>query len=589
MSSNPADYYRKSSADRAPLRIGLLLDSSDELSAVFTKIIEDIKSSDFAEIALLIVKNTSADKSAPAKPRRSVAGKILRRISDPKLRQHLLYDLYLRLDARMKPANDPLAKRDCRSLLAGIESLRVEPEGKKFIQRFPADAVEKIRSKDLDVLIRFGFNILHGDILKAARYGIWSYHHGDNEFYRGGPAYFWELREGSPLSGAILQVLTEELDSGLVLCKSLFATERTVSVSRNRDTPYWGSTDMVLRKLNELHRFGWDYLLEKSVAPVPYRGKRRVYKTPTNRDMLPWLGPILLRKAIASGFRKKTITHWRIGVRVDAKPLYDLHSGSDLSDFRWIDSPRGHFWADPFICEHQGRYWVYFEDYSYKHKRAIIACSEISPRGEMQPPVPCADRPGHHYSYPHIFQVGSETFMIPESVDSNSVDLFRCQQFPDKWVSETTLLAGKFVDTTIWEHEGLWWLATTSAECSSRAGCLLLFYSTSLTGEWQFHPANPISTDIRRNRGAGRVFRSENRLIRPSQSCAPSYGHSIAFNEITKLSRHSYSEKELKTIAPQPGGKIAGIHTYNSAGNIEVIDGRSAVPLRSVQIRDQNK
>src|SRR5205807_8550436 len=141
---------------------------------------------------------------------------------------------YLRLDERMRPAHHPLSRVDCSSALATVPSMEVEPIGKKFVQRFPAEAIEQIRAHDLDVLIRFGFNILHGDILQAARYGVWSYHHGDNEFYRGGPAHFWELREGSPLSGAILQVLTEELDGGLVLCKSLFATEPTLSVSRNR-------------------------------------------------------------------------------------------------------------------------------------------------------------------------------------------------------------------------------------------------------------------------------------------------------------------------------------------------------------------
>src|SRR6266567_2602478 len=91
-------------------------------------------------------------------------------------------------------------------------------------------------------------NILAGEILTAARYGVWSYHHGDNDFYRGGPPHFWELCERAPLSGVILQVLTEELDGGVVLCKSLFATQPTVMVSRNRFAPYWGSTDLVIRK-----------------------------------------------------------------------------------------------------------------------------------------------------------------------------------------------------------------------------------------------------------------------------------------------------------------------------------------------------
>ena len=98
------------------------------------------------------------------------------------------------------------------------------PIRKRFVHRFPADAIEYIRGKELDVLIRFGFNILRGEILTAARCGVWSYHHGDNDYYRGGPAYFWEVYESNPISGVILQVLTEQLDAGKVLYKGLFAT-----------------------------------------------------------------------------------------------------------------------------------------------------------------------------------------------------------------------------------------------------------------------------------------------------------------------------------------------------------------------------
>src|SRR4029077_18871937 len=126
-------------------------------------------------------------------------------------------------------------------------TIEVEPVGQKFVHRFPEEALEQIRARNLDVLMRFGFNILHGGILKTARYGVWSFHHGDNEFYRGGPAHLWELYEGSPLSGGVLQVLSEELADGLGLCKSIFATEGVWSLSQNRFTPYWGSTDLIIR------------------------------------------------------------------------------------------------------------------------------------------------------------------------------------------------------------------------------------------------------------------------------------------------------------------------------------------------------
>ncbi|PYV53113.1 MAG: hypothetical protein DMG98_21945 [Acidobacteria bacterium] len=61
---------------------------------------------------------------------------------------------------------------------------------------------------------------------------------------------------------------------------------------------------------------------------------------------------------------------------------------------------------------------------------------------------------------------------------------------------------------------------------------------------WNFHPANPISTDIRNNRGAGRVFEAGHCLIRPSQNCCPDYGYSFTLNEILDLSKKRYQRKK---------------------------------------------
>jgi hypothetical protein len=567
-------FFLFSPADRPPLRIGILLDSP-KLSAFFARITEDIQSSTFARIEFLVFRKKPA--AAPKPHPRSRFDALKHRFLTPALRKRALYDAYLRFDQKMMPANHPLDLVDCSTMLSDIESIEVEPIGKKFIHRFPPEALEKLRSKDLDVIFRFGFNILAGEILTSARYGVWSYHHGDNDFYRGGPPHFWELHERSPLSGVILQVLTEELDGGRVLCKSLFTTEQTLSVSRNRFTPYWGSTNMAIRKLNELHQFGWDYVKQKSVPPAPYQGKRKIYRTPTNAEMASWLGPVMVKKAVEQPFRQKTVQHWKIAIRVGNQRLFDSPD-ADVSGFRWIEPPKDHFWADPFVLDHQGTRWAFFEDYSYPKKRACISCAEISSDGKLIEPAPCLESAGNHFSYPHVFRSGDDIFMVPESLDSNSTNLYRCREFPNQWVREKTLFEGRFVDTTIWQHDDLWWLTTTSAEPDSRSGCLLLFYSDSPTGEWHFHPANPISTDIRNNRGAGRVIRSGSRLIRPSQSGCPTYGFSFSFNEIAGLSKTVYCEKLLKTVAPW--GRMCGVHTYNWAGDVEVIDGATMTPLR---------
>jgi hypothetical protein len=569
--------FRFSPAENPPLRIGLLLDDV-HLSAVFARVVEDIQASNFAKLELLVFrKKPVSNSTSPAK--RSLLANVGARIRDPKLRGRTLYDLYLKLDGRMRPANDPLKTVDCTQAFAGIESMEVEPIGKKFIQRFPPEAIARIKAKDLDVILRFGFNILHGEILQSARYGVWSFHHGDNEFYRGGPPHFWELVERAPLSGAILQVLTEELDAGLVLCKSQFATERSFSVSRNRYAPYWGSCGMVIRKLNELHQYGWERLREHAVPAAAYQGKRKIYRNPKNWDMARWLGPVILKKALGQPFRRKKVAHWRIAIRNSRQRLFE---SPNTSGFEWLESPPGHFWADPFLLEHEGKQWLFYEDYSYARRRADIACAQLLSGGTLGPPRSCLSNEHVHYSYPHVFQAEGALWMTPETVATNSVDLYSCQEFPAKWKKERTLLEGRYVDPTLWEWEGKWWMTVTSADPESRAGCLLLFCADSITGEWRFHPANPVSTDIRNNRGAGRIIRAGDRPIRPSQSGCPIYGYSFSFHEITDLTASCYAERLLSTITPQRFRGLTGVHSYACLGDFEVIDGQSQRTLKKL-------
>jgi hypothetical protein len=544
------------------------------------RIVDQIQASNFARIEFLVFRQRSR-VAAPA----HVNGWLLRRIGlrllDPGLRKRLLYELYLRFDDRKKSADHPRNVVDCASRLTGIESIEVEPIGQRFVQRFPVEAVEEIRSKKLDVLIRFGFNILKGDILSAARCGIWSYHHGDNEFYRGGPPHFWELYERNPISGVVLQVLTDELDAGLILRKCLFTTETTTSVAQNNFGSYWGAADLVIQKLNELHRFGWDHVQQHAVPPITYKGKRALYRTPSNREMAWWLASVWVKKAALRPFRKGEVQHWRIAIRLNAPPLFSRPFDGSLQGFRWIESPKGHFWADPFVLEQQGRKWIFFEDYTYARKRGSIACSEIGSDGSLISPTACVEDPQNHYSYPYVFRDGEELYMLPEARGVGSVDLYRCEEFPHKWSRHTTLLRGKFVDPTIWQHEGLWWLMASSADPDARAASLLLFYAEALGGQWTLHPTNPVSTDARYNRGAGKTVWSEGRLIRPSQSSCPIYGYSFTFNEVTSLSTTEYKERPLQEFRPE-SLNLEAMHTYNWIPGLEVIDGARNMPLAKV-------
>ncbi len=570
-----SDLYLSSPIEEPVLRIGLLLDGP-VLAAALAGIVADIQRSNFARIEL-VVYNGSANSAVSAPESGSRLRTLWRLASDSKRRGDLAWALYSKADQRFSQLeDDPLAEIDCTGLLEGVEVMRVEPITKRFVHRFPEEALEAIRAKELDVFLRFGFNILRGGILTAAKHGIWSFHHGDNDYYRGGPAHFWEMYERNPLSGVMLQILTEELDGGRVLMKGLFVTESGMSLRRNRVQPYWGSAHFVLAKLWELHHFGWEHLEARMLAPAPYLGQRKIYRRPGNLEMARWAVPQIIQRASRRAWRAaakmENPRHWRIAVRaMSGRPLWD-GGQPDMGGFRWIESPNDRFYADPFLIQHGGKDWLFFEDYRYSEERGVIACAELNQEGGISSPAVALDT-GKHASYPYIFRDGDSIYMIPETMEQEGVSLYRCVQFPDDWHLEAELFRGPAVDTSVCRHNGLWWFFVTLVERRGRAIGLYLFFSESIAGKWQYHPFNPISLDVRTARGAGAIEDCRGRLIRPSQDGSHRYGYAINFSEITKMTPEAYEERPLVTVLPTWHPSLLAMHTYNRAGNFEVIDG----------------
>ncbi len=553
------------SESRAPrLRVGVLLDQ-DLLLHPFADVLDHVQQCNFADLVLRIYR-------APIVPRASVIRKILRSFVDSRRRKQLMWYLYHRVDARMGgEARRLLASRDISGLLIEVPRIDVRPISEGPTDRFPPDAVEAIRSHNLDIILRFGFGIIRGEILQVPRYGIWSYHHGDNDSYRGGPAHFWELVEGNSLSGVMLQILTEALDAGTVLCKGLAPTVSGFQLSKNRVQPYLLGTTFAIRKMFELHRGGFAELQEKVAAPQPYVGKRKVYRTPTNGQIARFLIPAVIRKAVRTPFRGRWSHHWRIALRMGRPISFRNTVPPDLSGFRRIDSPRGRFYADPFFWECGRRVFCFFEDYSYISKLGRISCGEVTPECDLIDVRPVLE-PKYHLSYPYIFEDNGDIFLIPESADNGTVDLFRAISFPHQWEHVQTLLDAPGLDTIIVRRDGLYWMFTSIAEPRGASLQLALLFSPTLTGKYQFHRDTPITADSRYARGAGRISECDGALIRPSQDCSGTYGRAIHFRKIVDLTPTTYREEPLFTLEAPEG--FLGVHSYDRAASIEVIDGR---------------
>ena len=566
-------FHLQSTSGREPLRIGLMLNSLT-LSAWVSAIVDHIEKSNFARIELIILNAAAEAPAAAAKPA-VLPIRLWQILRNKRRRTQVLYKLYTQLDAkRYTPANDAQRPMDFSGRLASFKNIRVQPISKGFTHRFSPDDLDIIRSHNLDVILRFGFNIIRGEILQIPRYGIWSYHHGDNEYYRGAPPYFWELYERNPISGAILQVLNNDLDAGLVLCKLNLETQQGISVLRNRVQPYWTASFFVIRKLHELHQYGWEHVVQRSIPSRLAPGRKPLYRMPTNRQVAKFVLSWASRRAFNAA-RGARLEHWRVAIRTGNPPLSVDHP--DMHGFGWVDTPKGHYYADPFLLQKDEKKWLFFEDYSYAAKSAVIGCAEVLPDGQVTSPRTVL-APGYHLSYPFVFEHEGAIYMIPESGVNKTSELFRADPFPDRWRLVKVLFSGaKAVDTTLWIEGGLYWFFVTLVDTVGGGPQLFLFFADSLTGEWTYHPENPICMDVRFARGGGKIFRQDGRRIRPSQDHSRGYGCKCNFREILELTKTSYREISLGSILPNWEKGLIGAHTYNRSGAIEVVDAKHLV------------
>jgi hypothetical protein len=548
------------------LRIGIMLDAM-EVPAWVHKILLDIGNAPFLKLELIIL-------NTPTQPHPSAATVVEKLAS--KLKSFHKAGLYYRYAShdyrRYKADKDAFAPVDISNSFANTATLRVKPIQKKFTDWFNEDDISVIKRAELDVLIRFGFRIIKGEILNCARYGVWSYHHGDNREYRGGPALFWELYEKNPVSGIMLQVLSEQLDAGKVLYRSISATVPE-SLYLNRNATYWKGTEFVMRRLSDLHTYGWSYLESLDTYREPNVYQKRIYVTPDNWRMTRFLSDVLGKKIKN---RIKTLLYqptpqWFVAV----SPKRSFREPPRRSDYKLLVPPKDRFYADPFLHEKGGRTWLFMEDYRYAKSKGLISVCEVDRHGTCSEPRVVLERE-YHLSYPFLFEWNDQVYMMPETLGNNTIELYRAVTFPDEWVLDRVLIKDiRAVDATLFEKSGKFWLFTNvGVEGGSTWDELFLFMADSPLGPWKPHPKNPVVSDVRVARPAGKLFYDQGELIRPAQDCSVCYGHAINFRRVKLLSETDYQEETISRVTPEwmPGNM--GTHTYNSSEQFQVLDGK---------------
>ncbi|MEM8943492.1 MAG: hypothetical protein AAGC91_15175, partial [Pseudomonadota bacterium] len=465
-------------------------------------------------------------------------------------------------------ALDPV---DATELFAGISEHKLQTECQLDSQSLTDPDLTAIDRSKPDVLLHLGTRRLSGAVLDLARFGCWQYHLADSGVNRGGPPGYWETMESWPATGSELHVLAERLDRVRVLCRSWSCTN-VRSLNGNNNSRLWTASSFVPRALRRIARDRRDGKNGSSVFEstcAAEMSSTRVYNEPGIPDLVAGLCRKTVQKLTDYVRYRLYENQWIL--------MYGTGSSLDFepASFQSIIPPKDRFWADPFVFSRRGKDYVFFEELVYREGTGHISVAEIDQAGMRSQPVTILSEP-HHLSYPFLFEHAGELYMLAEAIEKRVVPLYRCEHFPEKWVLERNLLEDlSAVDPTLFFHRGLWYLFVNVAENpgSSEWDELFLYVSDDpIRGNWAPHPCNPVVSDVRLARPAGRILEIDGDLYRPSQDCSHHYGYGLNLNRIVRLDPEHYAEELVRKIEPRWDPKTKAVHTLSMAGNLTVID-----------------
>ncbi|RDJ32161.1 MAG: hypothetical protein DWQ18_09425 [Crenarchaeota archaeon] len=500
-------------------------------------IIEEINKSHFATISNLIISSGTNDFS----PKFTFIDNIFKNIFE-------------KIESNRQLGEDDSQK---------IKKLEIDPS-LKITNINSASSTSKIKDENLDLIINLSSEKL-SDLSNASKYGLWSIHHGPNPYELNQPLGFWEILKCQNVTNSLL-LFYYPPGRCQIIDKSYVRTN-ILSPKRTQNLIYWKTCSLILNNLKIFYILGPSRFEQLSNHNVEFSNEIKI-NFPHFKDYYEVISIMKKRHSRAKSI-SKNLEQWIL--------LYNFGNSlsTEFHKFKEIRPPEDRFWADPFVLFRDNTYFVFFEEFIYGDK-GNISYLTIDENEVISEPKRILEE-SYHMSYPYIFEYDNSIFMIPETHSNKTIDLYECIEFPSKWKFKKNLIKDiDAVDSTPLFFDNKWWIFTSvkTNPYLENWDDLFLFYSDDiLSDNFISHPINPVVSDIQKSRSAGKIFFSQNKILRPSQNSSISYGGSISLNEINVLTPDDFKEKKIKSFLPW-SEKIVGIHTINHTNKLSIIDAK---------------
>ena len=541
------------------IKIGLLINPNRKFYEWEINLINSIKKSNYCEIkAILYEPNSNKNESS------------LKKFLNVFLKKNI-FRSFLHFVIKLvenKFSSNFYTKND---LFKHIRTVKIYSKRRGYNDYFNSKDVTKIKKLKLDVILRRDFRILKGDILNSAKYGIWSLHHGDNDFIRGIPPGFWETFYNLPITGVTLQKINEILDGGHVIDKGYYGTK--FFWKHNESFIKEKSVQIVLKNLKKIYNNkNIKFKKSKSTLNTKYYSNPKLYHL--FFYIIKKYPYFILKKFIRLLFPINLFFNkWKI-CEIKNSNLKNFENNINSKIFA---SPFYQYWADPFYFRNGQKDYLFFENYNLLNMRGKISCAEIF-QGNLTNIVDVIKK-DYHLSYPNIFRLGKKIFMIPETAEKKRVEIWTCVKFPEKWKLFKTIFKNEsWVDINFFKDKkgNKWLFGNKSNDKYLDHNSELYIYKVQDNNFNQLvpHIKNPVIIDSRTARNAGKMFYNDkSELIRPSQiNIFEKYGYGLSLNKVSKLTINDYQETQIKKITINKNSRLSGTHHYAQGNGKIYID-----------------
>jgi hypothetical protein len=396
-------------------------------------------------------------------------------------------------------------------------------------------------------------------------YGIWHFKHGK---YEVGDSYEIGLHELVNEDGELYSELNIYMHNRVIRAASTCSMMHLFSQRISLDNHFWKCSYLLPRMLSK----------ENLMAGIPVADSgSSAQKMPVSdltarlKEQNGYSGIIGLM--LKNRFRRFLFTDQWILLFGSGNWTETIQSPEKI---KTIVPPNDRFWADPFLVTRDGKNYVFFEEYENKLKRGYISVLQIDKDGHWMDKTKVLDRP-YHLSYPFIFEYRGNYYMIPETASNKTIELYQCTKFPYQWEFVKNIMENITAhDTSILFFEGKIWMFTCIKQKGIRWNYddLNIFHNTDLFDDhWISHPQNPVISDVKRARPAGKFFMHENKLYRPSQNSSGRYGRALNINCVDVLNETSYKESLVYELDSSFNKELTAVHTLNSENGITLLDG----------------